>query len=302
MSHENVSRIERIPPRTSLLSEGLTVSRALPYRGRRTIGAWCFLDHLGPKAFDADQGMHVGAHPHTHLQTFTWMIEGEVMHRDSLGSEQILRPGQVNLMTAGSGISHTEDSLHAGKRLHAAQLWIALPASVADCAPAFEHYPQLPVWADGDVQCTLMAGKYGDYTAPTRVHSALLGMELLTDKPEAGITLSLDPSFEYGLMPLEGRITLLGEDGQPLAEVFGKDELAYVPPGLQCIHVQLSSHARVLVLGGIPFTDPLVMWWNFVASSMDAIRSYRQEWESGSPRFGQVPGGEYRRLPAPMLA
>ena len=181
---------ERIVARTSSLGEGMTVARVLPTRGRRMIGAWCFLDHLGAVDFPAGQGMHVGAHPHTRLQTFTWMIEGEILHRDSLGSEQVVRPGQVSLMTAGYGISHTEDSVTPGARLHAAQLWIALPAAVADQPPAFAHYPVLPTWQAQGCDWALMAGSYGEHTAPTQLHSPLVGLEVRCDRG-ATVTLPL---------------------------------------------------------------------------------------------------------------
>ena len=141
--------IVRIQPRNADLGDGLLVRRTLPNRQQRMVGAWCFLDHAGPVQFEPGKGLHVGAHPHIGLQTFTWLIEGEVLHRDSLGNEQLIRPGQVNLMTAGHGIAHTEDSLHDGGRLHAAQLWIALPPAHKDCAPAFDHYPKLPQWREG---------------------------------------------------------------------------------------------------------------------------------------------------------
>ena len=136
---------QRYSSRLSVIGEDTRVARALPHRARRTVGAWCFLDHAGPVQFAPGKGMHVGAHPHIGLQTFTWLIEGEVVHRDSLGNEQVIRPGQVNLMTAGRGIAHTEDSVLDGTRLHAAQLWIALPEGERRRSPAFENYPDLPV-------------------------------------------------------------------------------------------------------------------------------------------------------------
>ena len=169
---------ERIVARPSSLGEGMTVARVLPTRGRRMIGAWCFLDHLGPVDFPAGQGMHVGAHPHTRLQTFTWMIEGEILHRDSLGNEQVIRPGQVNLMTAGHGITHTEDSLSGQTAVHAAQLWIALPPAQADMAPAFEHHPQLPQWEDTGARFTLLAGQHAGRNAPPKVYSPLMGLDI----------------------------------------------------------------------------------------------------------------------------
>ena len=136
---------QRLPARVSMIGEGTPIRRALPNRARRLVGAWCFLDHAGPVQFGPGDGLHVGAHPHIGLQTFTWMIEGEVLHRDSLGHEQVVRPGEVNLMTAGRGIAHTEDSVQDGGRLHAAQLWIALPRAECNREPAFAHYPVLPV-------------------------------------------------------------------------------------------------------------------------------------------------------------
>lgn len=159
--------------RKAELGAGFTIGRALPTRERRMIGAWCFLDHLGPVDLRNHDGMHVQAHPHTCLQTFTWMIEGEILHRDSLGSEQLVKPGQVNLMTAGRGIAHTEDSL-PGERLHAAQLWIALPAKYAEVQPAFDHYPQLPQWSRNNIEMTLLAGEFQSVVAPTRVYSPLV--------------------------------------------------------------------------------------------------------------------------------
>lgn len=158
---------------------GIPVSRAIPVKERRLIGAWCFLDHAGPSVLKQDNGgFRVVPHPHTCLQTFTWMLEGEVLHRDSLGYEQIIRPGQVNLMTAGHGIAHTEESVPGFPRLHAAQLWIALPEAVKDMPPRFDHYPTLPVWDADGIRHTLLAGDYASYHAPTLCFSDLLGVDL----------------------------------------------------------------------------------------------------------------------------
>ncbi len=293
MTQPVASTIDRIPARKSTLGEGMEITRALPTRGRRMIGAWCFLDHLGPIRFAPGQGMHVGAHPHTRLQTFTWVIEGEILHRDSLGSEQIVRPGQVNLMTAGYGISHTEDSLAPGTRLHAAQLWIALPHAVADQPPAFAHYPQLPQWQAQGCTWSLMAGRYDGHTAPTALHSPLVGLEVLGDA--AGpVHLALRPDFEYGLMALTGGFSINGA-------IFPQDELAYLAPGRDSLALQLQANTRLLLIGGAPFAEAVTMWWNFVAADMPGIRAYRAAWEAQDARFGTVPGGEGRRLPAPAL-
>lgn len=285
--------IVRIQSRTADLGDGMLVRRVLPSRQQRMVGAWCFLDHAGPVDFGPGRGMHVGAHPHTALQTFTWLIEGQVLHRDSLGNEQVIRPGQVNLMTAGRGIVHTEDSLHDGQRLHAAQLWIALPQEKADCPPAFDHYPDLPRWAEGNCDFTLLAGAYGGHLAPVRLHSPLLGMDLHS-QPGSRVDLELDPTFEYGILPLAGSVDIQGTS-------LAMDEFAYLGAGLERIGLELATDSRVLLLGGEPFGQPIVMWWNFVGHSKEAIAAAQQEWESGGPRFGRVRNDEGRRLAAPPL-
>ena len=167
----------RYPSRTSIVGEDTQIRRALPNRERRMVGAWCFLDHLGPVQFAPGKGMHVGPHPHIGLQTFTWMIEGEVVHRDSLGYEQVIRPGQVNLMTAGRGIAHTEDSAQDGAVMHAAQLWIALPDAEKNREPAFQNYADLPTADAGGWRATVLAGSALGLTAPTQVYSPLVGID-----------------------------------------------------------------------------------------------------------------------------
>lgn len=289
--------IERIQPRTAQLGEGFAVRRALPTRQRRMVGAWCFLDHAGPADFAPGGGMHVGAHPHIGLQTFTWMLEGEVLHRDSLGHEQVIRPGQVNLMTAGHGIVHTEDSLPDTRRLHAAQLWIALPPELADCPPAFDHHPELPRWEADGGQFTLLAGSFDGHRAAPKVHTPIVGLDLFAPT-NASPRLSLDPGFEYGLLPLEGSMTLDDES-------FATDEFAYLPPGREAIEVRLSAGSRVLLIGGKPFDEPVTLAWNFVAHDKATIAAAQRDWEAsgetGSPRFGRVAGDEGRRLTAPPL-
>ena len=292
-----MSPIELILPRAADLGEGMIVRRALPTRQRRMVGAWCFLDHAGPVDFAPGGGMHVGAHPHTCLQTFTWLIDGEVLHRDSLGHEQWIRPGQVNLMTAGHGIVHTEDSAPGARRLNAAQLWIALPPELADCPPAFEHYPDLPRWQDAGCTLTLLAGRFGGRESPARIHTPLVGMDLLASQ-DAQLALPLDPSFEYGLLPMEGGMDISGQH-------FATDEFAYIPPGRERITLDLAAGSRILLVGGEPFGEPVTMWWNFVGHDKAAIAQAQRDWEGGgevgSVRFGPVKGGEDRRLVAPPL-
>ncbi len=288
-----MTTLQRIAPRASDIGEGMRVLRALPTRERRMVGAWCFLDHLGPLQFPEGHGMHVGAHPHIGLQTFTWLIEGEVLHRDSLGSEQLIRPGQVNLMTAGHGVVHTEDSVSDGQRLHAAQLWIALPPEAADCPPAFAHYPALPRWEETGCTLTLLAGSFAGQTMPAHFHSPLVGLDVHAPR-DGAIALPLETLFEYGILVLEGEI-LIGD------ERFGLDEFAYLPPGTPEIALSLAPGSRLLLLGGEPFPEPVLMFWNFVGFDKAGIATAWREWQAGAPRFGRVKGDEGRRLAAPQL-
>lgn len=288
-----MSLIVRIEARSVDLGDGMLVRRALPDRQQRMVGAWCFLDHAGPVDFAPGHGMHVGAHPHTGLQTFTWLIKGEVLHRDSLGNEQVIRPGQVNLMTAGRGIAHTEDSVVDGQRLHAAQLWIALPPEAEDCAPHFAHYPELPRWQQGGAHLTLLAGSCGEHTAPTRLYSPLFGLDIRCDAATA-VDLAQDPDFEYGLLPLAGEVAI-GE------EAFRTDEFAYLGRGQDRLHVNLAAGAKVLLIGGRPFDQPVLIWWNFVGFTKSAIAEAQRQWEAGDLRFGQVGDGSATRLAPPPL-
>ncbi|NLC34928.1 MAG: pirin family protein [Alcaligenaceae bacterium] len=278
--------------RKAELGAGFTVGRALPTRERRLIGAWCFLDHLGPVELRGNIGMHVEAHPHTCLQTFTWMMEGEILHRDSLGSDQIVRPGEVNLMTAGRGIAHTEDSLQ-GERLHAAQLWIALPHEHADIEPAFEHYAELPRWSRNNIEFTLLVGEFEGQRAPTRVYTPLVGLDF--HAPEAGrVMLPLRPGFEYGLLPLQGSASINNVD-------ISDGQFVYLEPGGETLDVSFSAGARCLLVGGEPFPGTISMWWNFVAHSREYINQAYHDWQSGSGRFPNVPGAT-TRLDSPRPA
>ncbi len=283
----------RIPSRTADIGGGVPVARTLPSRLRRTIGAWCFLDHAGPARFAPGQGLRVGPHPHTGLQTFTWMLEGEVLHRDSLGNEQVIRPGQVNLMTAGRGIAHTEESMAGETRLHTAQLWIALPASVADMAPRFDHYPDLPRWSDGGAEAVLLAGSFAGRRSPVLVHTPLVGVDWLATR-DAALTLALDPSFEYGLVPLTGPASV---QGQALAV----NELLYLPPGGATLDMELPAGTRALLIGGTPFGKDITIWWNFVGHGRPYIAQAQRDWQAGSARFGEVKGFDGPRLEAPAL-
>ncbi len=284
---------QRIAARSAEIGGALTVKRLLPSRHRRMIGAWCFLDHAGPADFAPGGGMRVGPHPHIGLQTFTWMIQGEVEHRDSLGNVQMIRPGQVNLMTAGRGIAHTEVSPAGETVLHAAQLWIALPESHWDCPPAFDYYPTLPTWTEDGCEFTLLAGSWGHREAPARLYSPLMGLDLHSTGG-ATVEASLDPAFEYGLMVLEGSVSISDQ-------TFNADELAYLGSNQDRCTLVLAPAARAILVGGAPFERPVHMWWNFVAHDRRHIIQAQHDWESGDPRFGEVPGYDGPRLTAPAL-
>ena len=289
---QSAAAIARIVPRLADIG-GISVSRLLPSRQRRMIGAWCFLDHAGPAEFAAGGGMRVGAHPHTCLQTFTWMIAGEVLHRDSLGNVQVIRPGQVNLMTAGRGVVHTEESVPGETHLHAAQLWIALPPALGDCDPAFEHYPDLPRWTQDGCAFTLLAGEHGRQRSPVGLHSPLLGLELHASAASR-VVVELRPGFEHGILVLDGAARIGGEH-------FVRDELADLGRGRAAVELELVPGSCLLLLGGEPFAAEVLMWWNFVGFSKAGIARAQRDWESGSPRFGAVAGHDGQRLMPPPL-
>ncbi len=287
--------LQRLPVKAAELSPGFPVGRALPTRERRMVGPWCFLDHLGPVNLGPEHaGMHVGEHPHTCLQTFTWMIEGEVMHRDSLGTEQVIRPGQVNLMTAGHGIAHTEDSLETSRRLHAVQLWIALPEAQADIPPAFHHYADLPQWQEQGCQLTLLAGSHADFAAPTRLHAAAMALDVYAPAG-ARLTMPLLPAFEHGVLPLTGQV-VIDDDHLP----YTPQDLAWIAAERHTVELQLAADTRLILIGGTPWPQAVTMWWNFVGHSRAAVKAAQADWEAETPRFGPVPKAR-ERLPAPKL-
>ena len=284
---------ERLESRSAEIGGGLTIRRALPNRHRRTVGAWCFLDHAGPMEFAADGGMHVGPHPHIGLQTFTWMIEGEVVHRDSLGNEQVITPGQVNLMTAGAGIAHAEDSApgRTGK-LHAAQLWIALPESERRRPPAFHNYPHLPLLESGGFSMRVLAGSAFGQTSPAEVYSPLVGLDLSTTG-RAALTVPLSAPFEHAALALSGTARVAGEALAP-------GTLLYFAPGREELALRTEGAARILLVGGTPFGEEILVWWNFVARTREEIAAATRDWNAG--RFGAVHGSPAPALVAPDVA
>ena len=285
--------IERIAARTSRLGQRMTIRRALPSRQRRMIGAWCFFDHAGPLDFEAGQGIAVGPHPHIGLQTFSWMIEGRIRHTDSLGNEVWLEPGQVNLMTAGKGISHAEESdpEQAG-RVQLAQLWIALPDSQRHSEPTFVNHRELPVSHRGELELTLLVGEHDDLVSPVPVYSPLVAIDIRAENGDRTV-LSLVDHFEYGLMVLEQTAEIDGER-------FGPGELAYLGIGRSKLDLIVSDGGRVLLIGGEPFAEDILLWWNFVARTPEEIEQAGADWQTGN-RFGSVDAAVTPPLTMPDL-
>lgn len=254
----------------------MTVRRTLPNRQRTTIGAWCFIDHFGPDEVITTGGMHVAPHPHTGLQTVTWFFEGQGHHVDSVGSSQMIEPGQVNLMTAGRGISHAEDSTQQTTSLHGVQLWVALPDEYRHVEPFFEHHV-CPRTTIGPAQFTVFAGTIegdnGPVTSPTTTFSELVGAEIIIPA-NTTISVPVNEQFEYGLLVDSGEIVIN-------SELAPKDHLAYVAPGASPIVITTNDQpSRLVLLGGVPFEEELVMWWNFIARSHEEIVELRNQWQS----------------------
>ena len=277
---------------------GIPVARLLPQGKRRTIGAWCFLDHAGPATFaEHDLGLQVGAHPHTNLQTFTWMLQGEVWHQDSLGYRQLIRRKQVNLMTAGTGahrgIAHTEQTPSGGTHLHAVQLWIALPMN-QDIAAGFEHHPELPGWHEDGVEYILTTGEFAGHRAPTTQYSPLLGIDMQFSQSQ-NVTIAAQPGWEYGLLVIAGKAGV----GEVSAS---SDELLTIDHADHSFTLHGEAGTHLMLLGGEPLPHPTVIWWNFVADSKAAVEQAVHDWNNGSARFGaeiDLHGTTLKRLRAP---
>ncbi len=284
--------LQRIEAEEVMLGEGLVIARALPSSRRRTIGAWCFLDHFGPADVSAGPGMRVGPHPHIGLQTVSWLLEGEVLHRDSLGYVQTVRPGQLNLMTAGRGISHSEESpAIRSARLHGAQLWIALPEGARHIEPAFSHHEDLPVVIRDSLQITVILGEAFGKRSPGHVFTPIVAMEL-TSEHGIDTVLPVNSSFEYGVLVLEGSAEVAGEQLESRT-------LLYLGCGRKNLRIRTAGPACVLLIGGAPFHEPIELWWNFVGRSKEEVEGAGRDWNSFSDYFGVVTGFEGERLSAP---
>lgn len=279
--------------REAILGEHMKIRRLLPHKKQRMIGAWCFFDHAGPADVSQGAGVRVGPHPHTGLQTFSWMVDGEILHRDSLGYKQLLKKGEVNLMTAGKGISHSEESpAERSPLLQLAQFWIALPNEKRFIEPAFTHYPELPKVQKSQALITVLVGEFLGEVSPVAVHSPLVAADITTSQATR-IELDLNPAFEYGLAVLTGSAHAddnLLEPGTLL--YLGKDRTQ--------LCLEIDSASQIILIGGEPFHEDIMLYWNFVARTKAEVLEFIALWEN-TEHFGQVQGYDGPALEAPKL-
>jgi quercetin 2,3-dioxygenase len=237
--------------------------------------------------------MDVAPHPHIGLQTVSWLLEGEVIHNDSLGCEALMRAGELNLMTSGAGIAHSEETPRGNSgKLNGVQMWVALPDEHRNMPPLFDHYSSLPVVELPGGIATVILGDLAGHRSPARAFSSIVGAELRVRKGEA-LTVPFNPDFEHGLFVLDGNCVF---EGQQLAH----EALHYLGTNRDELCLTGNSNCRVMLIGGTPFTEPIVMWWNFVARTHEEIERAREDWMEHR-RFGEVAGYKGERLPAPDI-
>lgn len=269
---------------------GVSISRTLPHKDLKRIGAWVFLDSYGPT--DEAEAMQVAAHPHTGLQTVTWLLSGSVLHRDSLGTTSSIEAGQLNLMTAGFGIAHSEISLRSPLPLQGVQLWIALPEVVRNQSPHFEQHGNLPRFRVGDGEVILFIGQLLGHISPATSYSPLVGAQISIDSGK--LILPFDTNWEHGVQVLGGEAVV---DGVRI----GKDQLLYFPKGSSQVEIRANNFTQILLIGGEPFPEKIVMWWNFIARSHQEIIEMRSAWQDGNDRFPTFVDSVGDRILAPEL-
>jgi redox-sensitive bicupin YhaK (pirin superfamily) len=275
---------------------GFEVRRALPSARRQMIGPFIFFDQMGPAEFITGQGIDVRPHPHINLATVTYLFEGEIMHRDSLGTEQPIKPGAVNWMSAGRGIVHSErtapEHKAKGQKLFGIQSWVALPRDAEESAPNFAHHDAhaLPVIEDSGKSVRLVVGSAFGKTSPVQTASEMIYADIAL---EAGAAIPIDATHEErGLYLVSGNVEIAGDR-------FGPGQLLVLRPG-DAISVRAATPARFLLLGGAPMDGPRYIWWNFVSSRKERIEQAKAEWKSG--RFDTVPGDAEEFIPLPEEA
>ncbi|MEP7035095.1 MAG: pirin family protein [Dermatophilaceae bacterium] len=280
----------------AMISARNEVLRFLPHKERRMVGAWCFVDLFGPTDVQDQAGMSVAPHPHMGLQTVSWLVQGKVLHRDSIGTTALVEPGRVAIMNAGNGIAHSESSpSDHGRLLHGVQLWVALPESARRGEHSFTLHEDAPTMATAGLRARVFVGRLGATVSPAQGVTPLVGADLSPESTQSRAgSVPLDPSYEHLLVPMVGGVRVCGRDvlaGQAI----------YLGTERENLDLELSADARVLLLGGTPFEEEIVMWWNFVARTHEEIARARLQWNAGGdPRFGEVshyPGPERMRAP-----
>ena len=275
------------------LGESTRVRRVLPNLGRRLVGPWCFVDHYGPDEIASGAGMQVPPHPHLGLQTVSWLLAGEVHHRDSIGSDQVIQPGELGLMTSGRGIAHAEQSpVPHPALLHGVQLWVALPEQARNVAPSWSHHSALPRLTDTGMTATVIMGELAGASSPGEAYSPMVGADIALS-PESDALVPLEADFEYAVLTTSGALDI--ED-----VTLAPGSMLYLGCGRRDLRLRATTEARVLLLGGEPFAEQIVMWWNFVARTNDEIVEARRAWADGRT-FGDVVGYDGAPLAAPPL-
>jgi redox-sensitive bicupin YhaK (pirin superfamily) len=273
----------------------MAIARVLPTKNRRTIGPWCFVDLMQADDVERPPRIEIGPHPHIGLATVTWLFSGSVLHGDSLGTEQLIRPGQLNLMTAGQGIAHAEegvdtDSTWEGTGIMGAQMWLAQTETTRHGPSAFQHLADLPETEVGDALAKVLIGEFGDAHSPAEFAHPTIGLDLSLRGPTA---VPADPAFEHAVVPIDKPVKVD-------ENVVDPGSLAIVPVGRDRIHLSARSYpARLMMLGGEPLGDRVKMWWNFVARTTDELTEAWHDWKVGNEdRFGPVPS-TLERMDAP---
>ncbi len=270
------------------------VGRLLPFREKRAVGPFVFIDHMGPASYKTDDSIDIGPHPHIGLSTLTFLFEGGIMHRDSIGSEVEIEPGAVNWMTAGKGVVHSERTperlKHSNGNLHGLQIWVALPKEMEDCDPVFSHIEakDIPHWKDGRTSYKLIAGKAFGKESPVPVYSDLYFIEI---KTEAAATVNLSGVLygESALYVLEGAVS---EDGNR----FGTKQLLVAKEADLC-SFEMEANTTVYLFGGKPLPEERYIHWNFVSSDRSKIEKAREDWKQ--QLFPKIKGEEDQFIPLP---
>ncbi len=276
------------------LGDGFFVTRLLPQMARRSIGPFVFFDYFGPVEFAPGKGIDVRPHPHIGLATVTYLFDGAQMHRDTIGSVQEIRPGDVNWMTAGRGIAHSErtgpETRAAGHRMHGIQSWVGLPQADEEAPPAFQHFGvnDLPEREEKGVTLRMIAGEAFGLKSPVKVFSPIFYADA---RFAPGGALHFAPDHEERAF-----LVIEGEVATGPAETHGPGAMLYLEPG-EDVTLYCDGNARVMLLGGAPLDGPRHIWWNFVSSSQDRIERAKREWKSGT--FGTIPGDDQEFIPLP---